>query len=171
MTVAMTYSVRVSAPSDADAVSSVLAASYSTLLTSHYEKTLLDRALPFMTKANPKLLASGTYYLAQSLHGGIVGCGGWTPEHPETGDVLKGEAHIRHFATRPDWTRMGVAQSIMERCCIDSKAQGIDKLLCYATLAAESFYRASGFKPIASLDVLMGANMPFKTVMMQCDLQ
>ena len=167
MIAAMTYSVRVSTLSDADAVSAVLAASYSTLLTSHYEKTLLDRALPFMTKANPKLLASGTYYVAQSIRDGIVGCGGWTPEHPETGDVLKEEAHIRHFATHPNWTRRRVAQSIMERCCMDSKAQGIDKLLCYSTLAAESFYRASGFIPIATLDVLMGAKVSFKTVMMQ----
>jgi N-acetylglutamate synthase-like GNAT family acetyltransferase len=171
MTAAMTNSVRVSVLSDAEAVSTVLAASYSTLLTSHYEKTLLDRALPFMTKANPKLLACGTYYVAQSLHGGIIGCGGWAPEHPETGDVLKEEAHIRHFATHPDWIRMGVAQSLMKRCCIDSKAQGIGKLLCYSTLAAESFYRACGFETIALLDVLMGAKVPFKTVMMQRELR
>ena len=152
-------------------MSAVLAASYSTLLASHYEKALLDRALPFMTKANPKLLASGTFYVAQSHNDEIVACGGWTPEHPETGDVLKEEAHIRHFATHPDWARMGVARSIMERCCIDANAQGISKLLCYSTLVAESFYRAFGFKSIAWLDVLMGSKVPFKTVMMQRELR
>jgi N-acetylglutamate synthase-like GNAT family acetyltransferase len=170
MAATMTYSVRVSTPSDADAVSTLLAASYSTLLASHYEKELLDRALPFMTKANPKLLASGTFYVAQSRPGGLVGCGGWTFEQPGIGNVVPGEAHIRHFATHPGWTRMGVARSIMERCRIDAKAQGIGKLHCYSTLAAESFYKEAGFKSVASSYVLMGSNVPFPVIMMQHEL-
>jgi hypothetical protein len=50
-----------------------------------------------MTKANPKLLASGTFYVAQSLHGEIVGCGGWTREQPGTGEVVQGEAAYSTF--------------------------------------------------------------------------
>jgi N-acetylglutamate synthase-like GNAT family acetyltransferase len=166
----MTYIVRVSAPSDTDAVSALLAASYPTLLASHYERDLLDRALPFMTKANPTLLASGAFYVAQNRHGDLIGCGGWSLEHPGTAKVVCGEAHIRHFATHPGWTRMGVARSIMNRCCIDAKARDVSKLHCCSTFAAEIFYEALGFKSVAVTNIALDSEVPFPAILMQQDL-
>jgi hypothetical protein len=64
---------------------------------------LLGRALPFMTSANPILLASGTYYIAEREPGHLVGCGGWTAARPGSGEIIEAEAHIRHFATHPRW--------------------------------------------------------------------
>lgn len=170
MTAPTTFSVRIATPDDADAVSAVLAASYGTLLASHYEEDVLARALPFITRANPILLASGTFYVAQSQQGELVGCGGWTREHPGTGVLVRGEAHIRHFATHPGWTRKGVALSIMERCREDAKARGIVTLHCASTLVAENFYRASGFKAIAPSHVLMGSIVPFPAIVMKLEL-
>lgn len=167
MVVIVTYIVRVSAPSDTDAVSALLAASYSTLLASHYERNLLYRALPFMTKANPKLLASGSFYVAQNRQGELIGCGGWSLEHPATAEVVRGDAHIRHFATHPGWTRMGVARSIMNQCCIDAKTRDASKLHCLSTLAAENFYAALGFKSIASADVPLDSEASFPAILMQ----
>jgi N-acetylglutamate synthase-like GNAT family acetyltransferase len=163
----VTYIVRLSAPSDADAVSALLAASYSTLLASHYEKALLDRALPFMTKANPTLLASGAFYVAQSSHGELIGCGGWSLEHPGTAKVVRGEAHVRHFATHPGWTRMGVGRSLMNRCCMDAKARDVSELHCCSTFAAENFYKALGFKTIAGTNVRLDSETSFPAVQMQ----
>lgn len=166
----MTYIVRVSAPSDADAVSALLAASYLTLLASHYERELLDRALPFMTKANPTLLASGAFYVAQSGQGELIGCGGWSLEDPGTAKVIRGEAHIRHFATHPGWARMGVARSIMTRCYMDANARDVSKLHCCSTLAAENFYKALGFKSVAVTNIAFDTEVSFPAILMQQDL-
>lgn len=167
MVATVTYNVRLSAPSDAEAVSALLAASYSTLLASHYKKELLDRALPFMTKANPTLLASGAFYVAQSNHGELIGCGGWSLEHPGTAKIVRGEAHIRHFATHPGWTRLGVGRSLMNRCCMDAKALGVSELHCCSTFAAESFYKALGFKTVAGADISLDSEVSFPAVLMQ----
>lgn len=166
----MTYIVRVSAPSDADAVSAILAASYPTLLASHYEKDLLDRALPLMTTANPALLASGSFYVAQNRQGELIGCGGWSAEQPGTAKIVRGEAHIRHFATHPGWTRMGVARSIMNRCYRDASARDVSKLHCCSTFAAENFYIALGFTSVAGTSVLLDSEVSFPAVLMLHDL-
>jgi N-acetylglutamate synthase-like GNAT family acetyltransferase len=167
MVATVTYIVRLSAPSDAEPVSALLAASYSTLLEPHYEKALLERALPFMTKANPTLLASGAFYVAQSSHGELIGCGGWSLEHPGTAKIVRGEAHIRHFATHPGWARMGVARSIMNRCCTDAKARDVSELHCCSTFAAENFYKAMGFKTIAGANIRLDSQTSFPAVLMR----
>src|SRR3954449_9245970 len=94
----LTFKIRLSQPDDADAVERVLCASYPQLMAPAYEADLLKRALPFLIKANPHLLASKSYYLAEA-GGEPVGCGGWSLEKPGTNTNEFGVAHIRHFAT------------------------------------------------------------------------
>ena len=96
-----TFWIRTANPADTEAVTALLAASYSTLLSASYESELLGRGLAHFTKANPTLLSCGTYYVAERETGDLVGCGGWTAAEPGTGNVTEGEAHIRHFATHP----------------------------------------------------------------------
>lgn len=61
----MTLEIRIAGATDASAVRQVLAASYPVLMADAYDDALLARALPLMTQANPRLLGSGTYYLAE----------------------------------------------------------------------------------------------------------
>jgi hypothetical protein len=77
-----TFWIRTANPADSEAVTALLAASYSTLLSAAYESDLLGRGLPHFTKANPTLLACGTYYVAERETGDLVGCGGWTAAEP-----------------------------------------------------------------------------------------
>jgi GNAT superfamily N-acetyltransferase len=160
------YSIRVAALSDSDAVSALLVASYSSLLTAHYSSDTLGGALPFMTRANPKLLASGTYYVAEKELGCLIGCGGWTIDRPRGGQTIEGEAHIRHFATHPGWVGRRVGSSLLGRCISDARVRGIRKLHCFSTLTAEGFYRASGFEAIGPIDVPMGSCLAFPGVLM-----
>jgi N-acetylglutamate synthase-like GNAT family acetyltransferase len=147
------FSVRVATPDDAAVVSALLDASYSTLLQSHYEPALLTVALPLMTRANPALLASGTYYIAETGDGRAVGCGGWTMERPGTGDVADGLAHIRHFATDPKWVGKGVGRELLSRSIRDAEARAVKALECYSTLNAEKFYGSAGFTRIRAIEV------------------
>jgi GNAT superfamily N-acetyltransferase len=158
------HSIRVAGPADSDAVSALLVASYSSLLAASYDGATLGRALPFMTRANPTLLASGTYYLAEGELGHLVGCGGWTAARPGSGEVIAGEAHIRHFATHPAWVRRGVGASLLARCVSDARLLGMRKLNCFSSLNAERFYRALGFDTVGPIDVPMGPSLTSPTV-------
>src|SRR6201987_6444029 len=140
-----TFSIRIATPKDSDAVSALLVASYSTLLAPCYNSDMLASALPHLTKANPTLLACGTYYVAERESGNLVGCGGWTAAKPGSGEITEGEAHIRHFATHPEWPRRGIGSALLARCVIDARSAGVRKLHCFSTLNAEWFYRAAGF--------------------------
>lgn len=162
--------IRVSNPADLDAVSALLAMSYSTLFAGHYQSNTLSRVLPILGKANPTLLASGTYYLAECEPKTLVGCGGWTTTRPGSNEVVEGEAHVRHFATHPEWTRRGVGAALLNRCFIDARLIGIRKLHCFSSLNAEGFYRAFGFDTIGPIDLPLGANLKIAGVLMSRQL-
>jgi N-acetylglutamate synthase-like GNAT family acetyltransferase len=167
---APTYSIRIADLSDSDAVSALLAASYSILFPAHYSSETLRSALPHMIKANPKLLASGTYYVAEAEQGNLAGCGGWTAARPGSGEIVEGEAHIRHFATHPDLVRWGVGGNLLARCFSDARHLSIRKLIVFSTLGAERFYEAFGFKRIGPIEVPMGQSLMFPAILMSREL-
>ncbi len=132
-----------------------------------YSQTVLDKALPLMTKANPSLLRSGTFYVAETEDGQIIACGGWTPDNPADGQIAHGKAHVRHFATHPNWLKRGYARAIFERCRHDAVAKGITEFECFASLNAEGFYAAMGFEPIEHVQVPMAPDVELPTVLMR----
>lgn len=95
------YAIRVATSKDDQSVSNLLAVSYPALMQDSYEKPALSAALSIICGANPTLLASGTYYLAETKDNSVMGCGGWTRERPGQGDVVRrlGRCKIRfHMA-------------------------------------------------------------------------
>lgn len=162
--------IRATTLTDSDAVTALFAASYPVLLAPFYDAAVLGTALPLMTKAQPQLLASGTFYVAEAGDGRIVSCGGWTLEQPGTALVQTGLAHIRHFATHPEHTRRGHARAVMQRCLADAAARGVRSLECQSTRAAEGFYAASGFKTVRAIDVQLPRDVLFPAILMRCEL-
>ena len=167
---AQPFLIRIANPMDADAVSALLVASYSSLLGTHYDHGVLGRALPHLTKANIILLACGTYYVAEGEPGKVVGCGGWTAANPESGEITEGEAHIRHFATHPEWIRRGIGTALLARCLSEARLAGTCKLYCCSTLNAERFYRASGFDAVGPIEVSLGPSMKFPGILMSREI-
>ena len=159
--------IRASTPADEAGVTGLLRACYPPLLAAHYDGALLDRALPLMTQANPLLMACGTFYVAQLPSGSIVGCGGWTPDRPGTGDVEQGLGHVRHFATHPNFLRMRIGTRVLMRCIADAAAAGMAMLECYSTLGAERFYASGGFVSIDRVLVDMPGDVRFPAVLMK----
>jgi len=119
---------------------------------------MLAPALKLITQANPGLLASGTYYVAESEQGSIVGCGGWTHARPGDGVVEPKLGHIRHFATHPDWIKRGIGSAIYSRCETEAEAAGVTRFQCYASLNAVSFYSVLGFESMRRIDLKMGSD-------------
>lgn len=164
----MRFGIRATTQGDTTAVAAVLKGSYPVLLAPAYDPALLAKALPLMTRANPVLLASGTYYLAEAADGTPVGCGGWTFERPGAPDdpIDPALAHIRHFATHPDWTGRGIGRALFERCLADAGAAGACRFEAWSTLVAEAFYRRMGFETIDRFEVAMGPEVRFPSVRM-----
>jgi len=144
--------VRIATSHDHEAVSRLFEASYGTLMRSAYEPGLLEPALPLMTRANPMLLASGTFFVAE-LGDATVGCGGWTRARPGRGDLEPGVGHVRHFATHPDYTGRGIGRALYRACETQATAKGVKRFECYASLNARGFYAALGFTTLARISI------------------
>lgn len=150
--------IRTATPEDAALLTELITASYRELDTGLYDSAQLAAALPVMSKANPKLLESGTYYVAE-VDGKAAACGGWTFEKPGGGEAQDGVAHIRHFATHPNYLRRGLARLLLDRCLKDAKARGATLMKSQATLPAERFYASAGFRTLKPIEVRMGPDI------------
>ena len=160
------YVIRVATPDDAERVRALLEASYPPLMAAAYDERVLAPALKLMTKPNPSLLASGTYYIAESSDTRVVGSGGWTLQRPGTAVTEAGLAHIRHFATDPSWTRRGVGRALYDRCEIAARLVGVRAFECYSSLNAEAFYSALGFRRVREFSVELKSDLVLPAVLM-----
>jgi GNAT superfamily N-acetyltransferase len=156
MGAARSWSLRTARPDDAEPVSALLDRSYPTLWAGHYDPDLLAAIRPLVTRANPRLLASGTFFVAIAADGRAVGCGGWTHEAPGTGILTEGVGHIRHFATDPDWLRLGIGAAMLRRCIDEARVAGLAVLMADSARGAEGFYATFGFEAEAPSAPVIG---------------
>jgi len=157
MTLMADFSVRIATPEDASQICGVLARSYSTLYRGWYRDDILAKALPAMTRANPRLLASGRYFIAE-CEDCAVACGGWS--HDAT------RAHVRHFATDPQFLNQGCASALLRRSMNEARKSGFSEMESVSSLAAEAFYAHHGFKPLSIVKTPMGG-ASFSCVLMR----
>lgn len=169
-TTATKFAIRVATFQDQQSINKLLAESHSLLMQQHYEKSLLKAALPLLSCVSPLLLASGTYYLAETDNKLVVGCGGWSREAPELGEIIPKLGHIRHFATHPEWVGQGVGRSLYLFCERAAKSTGMTEFHSDSSLNAEGFYTALGFKVIHQIDVQLGDGVSVPGVLMQCPI-
>lgn len=165
----MQIQVRVANLDDAAAVRQVLEASYPELMAHAYDPVVLLRALPAMTRPNPKLLASGAYFIAE-IDGAPAGCGGWSAERPGSDEVIAGLGHIRHFATDARCIGRGVGRALYSACEASAKSLGVRRFECQASLNGELFYRALGFERVEAIGVAMAPDIVFPSIRMVRDL-
>ncbi len=161
------YSVRATTLKDALSVTAMLGDSYPLLMKSCYKEPVLSAALSIICKADPSLLSSGTYYLAETQDNLVVGCGGWTREPPGEGNIAPTIGHIRHFATHSAWVRQGISRSIYLVCEQQAREAGITQFECYSTLNAEGFYAALEFKSIKPINVNLSNSVLLPGVLMR----
>lgn len=167
---AHSVNVRVTSPDDSAGITTLLRASFPELMRSAYNPAVLSRVLPQITVAQPGLLESGTYYVAETSDEVIIGCGGWTRERPGSSDITANVGHIRHFGVHPDWARRGVATAIYRRCRNDARDAGLSRFECYSSLNGEAFYAAQGFRPLARIELDMSNGLRFPCVHMIADI-
>ena len=162
--------VRRTYPEDAPLIDELLARAYPTLMADAYREEVLAVALPALTKSNAKLLTSGTYYVAEEA-GRILGCGGWTLERPGTSEVTPGVAHLRHFATDPDFVRRGVGRIIFRECAQAAARAGAKVFQAYSSLNAEPFYKSLGLARIKQINLPIPLTVAIPAILMEGSIE
>lgn len=160
------YTTRVATPRDERLVGALLRECYPVLMRPAYGEELVP-VLDAIVRANPALLSSGSYYVAESAPGCIVGVGGWTRDPPGGGEAQPSHAHLRHFGTHPRWCRQGVGRRIYAQCELNAREAGIQYLECYSSLNAVAFYSALGFDSVMHIDVPIGTGRSLTGVLMR----
>ncbi len=158
--------IRLANKADIEAIEALLNRCYPVLMKPAYEESVLSKALPVMTKANPKLIDARAFYVAE-LDGEMVGCGGWSPDRPGDGSVIEGLAHIRHFAVDPDHNRKGIGKVIFQYSAQAAKMSGASRLQAFSSLNAEPFYHRMGLKRLELIDISMGEGVRFPVSFME----
>ncbi|MAC76606.1 MAG: GNAT family N-acetyltransferase [Rhodobacteraceae bacterium] len=155
------FFLRPSTARDLAAVDALLSRSYPKLLKSDYPPSVLVTALPLISRANPALLSCGTYYLAETLEGAVLGAGGWTRDRRQDG-----LGHIRHVVTDDRALRRGVGRAILTLVFDEARSAGCRHLECWSTRTAEPFYAAMGFAARGPMEVPLAPGISFPAIRM-----
>ncbi|CUI77583.1 GNAT family N-acetyltransferase [Cognatishimia activa] len=161
------YEIRPAITDDADAISAMITRSYSELLKPDYNPRILAKALPRIGKARPELLITGTYFVAESENGDILGAGGWTDISPTRGLGIAGEGHMRHVAVDPSHLRRGIAGALAAAAFASARDSGVTCLRCMSTLTAEPFYERMGFETVQPIELTLEPGLFFPAIEMR----
>lgn len=167
----MTFHIRVATPRDIGAIDTLLQRSYPRLLRADYPPSVLVSALPRIVQAQPALITSGSYYVAEGASGALLGAGGWTFARPGGGAPQSaGRANVRHVVTDDRALRRGVGRAIMDHSLKRAHAAGATWMHCMSTRTAVPFYEACGFKVIGPIVIPLAPGVDFPAVEMHRSL-
>ena len=158
--------IRLARSADLAELDQLFARSYPALLKGDYPPSVLVTALPLISRANPRLLGSGSYYVAM-LEGQIVSAGGWTWAGPQGGASPITMAHVRHVVTCVDHVRRGIGRKLMSHAISQATRAGARTLRCQSTRTAVPFYHALGFRPLGEVEVQLAPGISFPAIDMQ----
>ena len=155
-----TLTLRATTAADLAEVDALFGRSYPALLKDHYPPSVRVTAIPKLARANPRLLASGSYFAVVDGAGAIVGAGGWT-RGPG------GIAEVRHVVTDHRRVRQGIGRALMGHIAATSGRAGAVRLECLATLMAVPFYAACGFAAVRPVTLELCPGIGFRAVQMR----
>ncbi len=162
------FVVRSATANDIAGIDALLARSYPVILKADYAPSVLVTAIPLISKAQPRLVTSGTYFVVLDVDGEMVGAGGWTRGAPGgASGMQQGVAHIRHVVTDHRRLRQGIGLRLMRHIFETARADGVEQLECFSTLTAVPFYAACGFLELGAMTVSLRAGIDFPAVHMR----
>lgn len=154
--------LRASTIDDSSQIRALVHRSYSHFYKQCYSEEALDTALPLFCSPKPDLFGSGRFYVAFD-GGDLIACGGWSAEHPGTGEIKEGLGYVRQFATDPDHVRMGLAHRIMIASEDQAMQSGISRFDCISSPYAAPFYRRMGYASEGKSTVMLSGQYPLAT--------
>ncbi|MEM1066656.1 MAG: GNAT family N-acetyltransferase [Pseudomonadota bacterium] len=154
--------VRRGTEADIGAVDALLQRSYPRQLKADYPPSIMVTAVPILARANPGLVSSGTYYVAVTDEGDVVGAGGWSRSIKRAGT-----ADVRHLVTDDRHTRRGIGRRVMMGIVSEARLAGANRLDCLATRTAQPFYEAMGFTVLGEMTIGLRPGIEFPVIRMQ----
>lgn len=162
MTRTLEMTIRVAETRDLARLDALFGRSYPKLLKADYPPSVLVTAVPLISKAQPALVASGTFHVAELSDGTLVGAGGWMPRRtrPQMGD-------IRHVVCDDRFLRRGIARALMRVSLREAAEAGVRLMDCKSTRTAVPFYLSMGFVPLGPIEVPLREGVVFPAIQMQ----
>ena len=147
-------------------------ASTAAIFPAYYDAAQTASAIRYVSRADPDLLADGTYFVFE-VDGDVVACGGWSRRgrvymgsaagvnEDRFLDPLTEAAHVRAMFVRSDWTRRGLGRRIIEASEDAAREMGFRRMDLVATLPGIPLYRAAGYVPTAEVaDITLADGVP-----------
>ena len=185
----MKIAIRLAEERDIPELSRLIEASVRGLQAGDYSAAQLEGALKAVYGVDTRLIADGTYFVAEAFEEGeangkgaarpvIVGCGGWSRRKTLYGgdqfarreddllDPACDAAKIRAFFVHPEWARRGIGGMILEACEAAAMAEGFHRLEMGATLTGIPFYRAKGYVELERTEAPLSGGLTLPIVRM-----
>lgn len=164
---AESLTLSVARPEDRAEIEDMLELAFEEGLHRAYGSDLVEDLLPLVSVLDPSQLTSGTFYVMADMDGQIAASGGFSRGMPGSNEIIEGVAHIRSFATHPDFAGYGLGRRLFDHCLKEAKAQGFREFVCFSGLNAEGFYANLGFKKENSIEIHMGEGLILPAVLMR----
>ena len=173
--------IRLATFNDVSFLQQLIARSVRGLSGGYYTPNQVESAIKYIFGVDTQLLADGTYYVAE-LDGTIAACGGWSrrntlyggDQHKDITDPLleptTDAARIRAFFVDPQHARKGLGRMMINLCEMAAHNYGFKKIELGATLPGVPLYKASGYKMIERLSILLPNGEIFDVVKMGKEL-
>lgn len=163
---ATALTLRRATAADIAAVDTLLARSYPALLKADYPPSVMVTALPIISRAQPGLVVSGSYFVVESDAGTLLGSGGWTAAPPRGEARGPSLAHVRHVVTDHRHIRRGIGRYLMTHVLDTARQAGHARLSCLSTRTAVPFYAAMGFASEGEVGIDLRPGISFPAVRM-----
>jgi N-acetylglutamate synthase-like GNAT family acetyltransferase len=160
-----TVTIRQATSADTAALDRLFQRSYMTLMKAHYPPSSLVCCLPIVARAQPHLIRSGTFFVAER-DGRLAAAGGWSTEPPGGRPGTRGTGYVRHIAVDPSIARQGIGSDLVEHSRRQAREVGIKQLIAQSTLNAVPFYRSIGFVPIGDTALELPGGVRFACMAM-----
>ena len=177
MSSTMNFLLRTAQVSDYSSIERLVEVSVRKLAAADYSPEQIAGALKTAFGLDTQLIKDQTYFVVESGHS-LIGCGGWSYRETLFGsdfeqsrscrliDPLTGAAKIRAFFVDPDFSRMGVATMILQKCEQQAQAAGFGKLELMATLPGIRLYEKRGYVAGEPIYYPLGGQLTIKFVPM-----
>jgi len=162
------YSIRKAVLADRPAIQELIAASARGLSRTYYDDAQIEAAVSEVFGVDSDLIDDETYYVAETISGQLIGCGGWSRRKALFGgdqfasrdsEMLQAGTEpggIRAFFVHPDCARQGIGRAILSTCERDALAHGFQSLTLMATLPGVPLYEAEGYIQDQPFDLELG---------------
>jgi GNAT superfamily N-acetyltransferase len=174
----MTIHLRVATIDDIPSIAALIAASVRQLQV-EYTPAEREAAIATVFTVDSRLVADGTYLLALSEDGRLVGCGGWSRrttlyggdhqiEAAEPGllDAECDAAKVRAIFVHPEFARQGIGGAVLEASERAAMAEGFMQFEMGSTLTGVALYRVRGYREVETIEVPVGGGESIKVVRM-----